>query len=247
VMVFDHHFSPPTEERARILQENRAFARKHGIHLFDCGSGNTHHVGVQHGFIRPGMVVVGSDSHTPVHGTLGCFATGIGNDSHAGTVMPFGKAWFRVPETIQIKLIGTSAPFLQDADLLVAADCTAFATPGFHEKFLPGKDELLAKGRVMSRRPRPWLGLYTVSRDGGGVVVAGMSPIGPARAAGFRQGDVIVRVNGEKVSSREEFYARLWAGGVDQEVQVIVERGGTLEAIRVRPADRYRFFRTADN
>jgi len=56
-----------------------------------------------------------------------------------------------------------------------------------------------------------------------------------------------VRVNGEKVSSREEFYARLWAGGVDQEVQVIVERGGTLEAIRVRPADRYRFFRTADN
>ncbi len=115
------------------------------------------------------------------------------------------------------------------------------------EKFLPGKDELLAKGRVTSRRPRPWLGLYTVSREGGGVVVAGMSPVGPARAAGFRQGDVIVRVNGEKVSSREEFYARLWAGGVDQEVQVIVERGGTLEAIRVRPADRYRFFRTADN
>jgi hypothetical protein len=44
---------------------------------------------------------------------------------------------------IQIKLIGTSAPFLQDADLLVAADCTAFATPGFHEKFLPGKKVLI--------------------------------------------------------------------------------------------------------
>jgi len=44
---------------------------------------------------------------------------------------------------IQIKLIGTSAPFLQDADLLVAADCTAFATPGFHEKFLPGKKLLI--------------------------------------------------------------------------------------------------------
>jgi len=110
VMVFDHHFSPPTEERARILEENRAFARRHGVHLFDCGSGNIHHVGVRNGFVRPGTVVVGSDSHTPVHGTLGCFATGLGNNAHAGMVMPFGKAWFRVPETVRIELTGTLRP-----------------------------------------------------------------------------------------------------------------------------------------
>jgi len=116
VMVFDHHFSPPTEERARILEENRAFARRHGIHLFDCGSGNIHHVGVRHGFVRPGTVVVGSDSHTPVHGTFGCFAAGLGNNSHAATVMPFGKAWFRVPETIQIKLSGQQKPGVAPRD-----------------------------------------------------------------------------------------------------------------------------------
>jgi homoaconitase/3-isopropylmalate dehydratase large subunit len=106
VMVFDHHFSPPTEAQAQVLEENRAFARRHGIHLFDCGSGNIHHVGVRNGFVRPGTVVVGSDSHTPVHGTLGCFAAGLGNNSHAGMVMPFGKAWFRVPETTRIELTG---------------------------------------------------------------------------------------------------------------------------------------------
>jgi 3-isopropylmalate/(R)-2-methylmalate dehydratase large subunit len=117
VMVFDHHFSPPTEEQAKILQENRRFARRHGIHLFDCGQGNTHHVGVRNGFIRPGTVVVGSDSHTPVHGALGCFATGIGNDSHAGTVMPFGKAWFKIPETIQIKLSGSHKPGVTPRDV----------------------------------------------------------------------------------------------------------------------------------
>ncbi len=115
------------------------------------------------------------------------------------------------------------------------------------EKFLPGMDELLAKGRVASRRPRPWLGLYTVPKDGGGLVVAGSSPFGPARAAGLRQGDVIVKFNGESVSSREEFYQRLWQGAVDQEVQVVVQRERGVESITVRPADRYRFYRTSDN
>jgi 3-isopropylmalate/(R)-2-methylmalate dehydratase large subunit len=106
VMVFDHHFSPPTEERARILQENRRFARRHGIRLFDCGSGNIHHAAVHHGLVGPGQVVVGSDSHTPVHGTLGAFATGLGNYSHAALGMPYGKAWLRVPETTAVELAG---------------------------------------------------------------------------------------------------------------------------------------------
>ena len=106
VMIFDHHFCPPSEEGALVLEENRAFARRHAINLFDCGNGNTHHVAFWNGFSRPGTVIVGSDSHTPIHGTVGCFATGIGNDSHAGTVMPFGKAWFKVPDTIQVRLSG---------------------------------------------------------------------------------------------------------------------------------------------
>ena len=110
VMIFDHHFCPPSEESARILQVNRGYAKRWGINLFDCGNGNTHHVGLRNGFIRPGTVVVGSDSHTPVHGAVGCFATGLGNDSHAGTVMPFGKAWFKVPETIQVRLSGIHKP-----------------------------------------------------------------------------------------------------------------------------------------
>jgi 3-isopropylmalate/(R)-2-methylmalate dehydratase large subunit len=117
VMVFDHHFSPPTEERARVLQENRAFARRHGIRLFDCGSGNIHHVAVLNGLVLPGRVVVGSDSHTPVHGTLGAFATGLGNYSHAALGMPFGKAWFRVPETVRIELTGATGPGVTARDV----------------------------------------------------------------------------------------------------------------------------------
>ncbi|MBO0847820.1 MAG: hypothetical protein J2P20_00030 [Pseudonocardia sp.] len=117
VMVFDHHFSPPTERQATVLQRNRAWAAKHGFHLFDCGSGNLHHVLVRRGLVKPGMIVVGSDSHTPVHGALGALAVALGNDSHAGTVLPYGKAWFKVPHTVRIELAGTPWPHVSPRDV----------------------------------------------------------------------------------------------------------------------------------
>jgi S1-C subfamily serine protease len=113
------------------------------------------------------------------------------------------------------------------------------------EQFLAGKDELLARGRVTSRAPRPWLGLYTESGTGG-VLVSGLSPLGPARAAGLRPGDLIVQVNGRQIASREDLYRTLWQAEVDQDVLVTVERPGGRHAITVRPVDRYRFYRTSD-
>lgn len=106
-MVFDHTFSPPDEEQAEILEANREFADRHDIEVFDCGNGNIHHVTLHNDLVEPGSVVVGSDSHTPVHGVLGSFATGVGNNAHAGMVFPDGQCWFKVPETVKIELTGT--------------------------------------------------------------------------------------------------------------------------------------------
>jgi 3-isopropylmalate/(R)-2-methylmalate dehydratase large subunit len=110
ITVFDHQFSPPTEEKAAVLLANREFCYRHGMPLYDCGSGNIHNVAMQNGHIKPGAMVVGSDSHSPVHGVIGCFCASLGNDSYAATVMPFSKAWFKVPETINIDITGQTMP-----------------------------------------------------------------------------------------------------------------------------------------
>jgi S1-C subfamily serine protease len=110
------------------------------------------------------------------------------------------------------------------------------------DKFVAVKDELLSTGRVVSRPPRPWLGLYTIPRDGA-VVIDGFSPIGPAREAGFRRGDRILSVNGVNVGSQEEFYEQLWRGRAGDVVRVAVQREAGVHVIKVQSIDRYRLLR----
>ncbi|MCU1334638.1 MAG: 3-isopropylmalate dehydratase large subunit [Bryobacterales bacterium] len=106
--VFDHTFSPPSQADADVLTEARRFAAKYGIrNVFDSGSGSIHYVIVENGLWAPGNVIIGCDSHTTVYGALGVFSTGVGNNSMAALGYAHGKAWFRVPETIQVVLHGS--------------------------------------------------------------------------------------------------------------------------------------------
>jgi len=107
--VFDHNFSPATEEAARTLHKVRRFAAEHGIkNLFNGGNGSLHHVIIENGLWAPGQVIIGCDSHTPIYGALGVFATGVGNNSMAALGFQHGRAWFRVPSTVQVFLRGTT-------------------------------------------------------------------------------------------------------------------------------------------
>jgi len=109
------------------------------------------------------------------------------------------------------------------------------------EKLLAVKDELLKAGRVVSRRPRPWLGLYTMGEPGR-VVVDGFNESGPARTAGFLRGDLIVGVNGVGVATQEEFYEELWRRQAGDTIDVTVRRDGGVQVISVRSIDRYRLY-----
>jgi S1-C subfamily serine protease len=106
------------------------------------------------------------------------------------------------------------------------------------EYFVAAKDELLKEGRIRSRPPRPWLGLYTVETPQG-LIVAGASPSGPAIEAGFERGDVIMRLNGEKVESQEDFYRKLWNTQIGQSVNIVVLREAKFQIITLRTVDRH--------
>jgi len=107
--------------------------------------------------------------------------------------------------------------------------------------FPPVREALLAQGRP-SRPPRPWLGVRAVAVDGG-VAIAGASPTGPAHAAGLKDGDVIVRVNGDRVADLEDFYRKLWRTPAGSQIELTVYRNGRLDTIALRSTDRYSVFR----
>jgi homoaconitate hydratase family protein len=116
--VFDHNFAPATLEAAEALAAVRRFARKYGIrNVLECGSGSVHHAILEAGLWAPGQIIIGCDSHTPVYGAFGLFATGVGNNSMAALGFAHGLGWFRVPETIQILFHGKTQPGVTARDI----------------------------------------------------------------------------------------------------------------------------------
>src|SRR3989337_1536117 len=88
----------------------REFCWAHGIERFhDVGDhGIIHQLVVERGYVHPGMLVIGSDSHTNMAGALAAFAAGIGVTETAA-VMATGKLWLKVPETLDVRVDGSLA------------------------------------------------------------------------------------------------------------------------------------------
>src|SRR4029453_8745033 len=102
----------------------RAFAREQGLpHFYDVGTerykGVCHIALPEEGHVRPGEVLLGTDSHTCTAGAFGQFATGIGN-TDAGFVMGTGKTWLKVAPTMRFVFPGNVPPYLMAKDLILA-------------------------------------------------------------------------------------------------------------------------------
>lgn len=119
VNVFDHFVPAPTVDAAEHHKKLREVVRELGFkHILGENAGVCHQVLPERGFIKPGMLIVGTDSHTTTYGAFGAASTGIGVTEMA-YVMATGKLWFRVPETILLVLTGTMGPGVTSKDLLL--------------------------------------------------------------------------------------------------------------------------------
>jgi 3-isopropylmalate/(R)-2-methylmalate dehydratase large subunit len=97
----------------------RAFARAHGIHLWEMGDGIGLQLMSESGRCRPGGLVVGADSHSTTFGALNVFGTGIGSSDLAAAMIS-RQVWLRVPETTRVWLEGSLSDGVYAKDIVLA-------------------------------------------------------------------------------------------------------------------------------
>jgi homoaconitate hydratase family protein/3-isopropylmalate dehydratase small subunit len=115
LVVLDHNAPPADAKLATQYQEIRDIVSKQGIKKFyDAGKGICHQIMSYHA--RPGMLIVGSDSHTSTAGAFNSLAAGIDRTESAG-IWKRGETWFRVPESIKISLTGRLKKSVSAKDL----------------------------------------------------------------------------------------------------------------------------------
>lgn len=105
VLIYDHLVPAAVIDDVRHYKEGNGFAAQYGIRYIHRADGICHQLMVEQGYVAPGDVVFGTDSHTTTYGAVGAFATGIGYTEMAA-VLGTGELWVRVPAAIRIEVEG---------------------------------------------------------------------------------------------------------------------------------------------
>ena len=139
VIIFDHRIPAESIRTATTHKRLREFVKKQGIkHFHDIGYGICHQVLLEE-YDKPGMLIVGTDSHTTTHGVVGAFSTGVGATDMA-MVWATGKIWLRVPETMKIVVNGKWPKGVYSKDLIIyligklGVDAANYRAVEFHGK-----------------------------------------------------------------------------------------------------------------
>lgn len=127
VIVLDHVIPAASEKTANNHKKIREFVKRFGIkHFFDIGNGICHQIMVEKGLALPGMLILGSDSHTCSYGAVGCFSSGI-DRTEAASLMLTGETWLKVPQSIKMILTGSldKGVYAKDVILHIIGDISA--------------------------------------------------------------------------------------------------------------------------
>ena len=117
VIIIDHYFPAPTERTAQMHKLIREMAEEFGVNNHLGYAGICHQVMCEKGFVLPGHLILGTDSHTTTYGAFGAASAGIGI-TEMTYVLATGELWMRVPPTIRFDLKGEAGPGLMSKDVL---------------------------------------------------------------------------------------------------------------------------------
>ena len=118
VVINDHIYPPKDSTSANNIRYMSDFAVKDGWDLIPYGEGIEHTLLIENGTIREGMLVAGTDSHTVTAGAAGAMGVGLGSTDTAA-LLSVGRTWFKVPETMLIRVRGNKNRYVVGKDLIL--------------------------------------------------------------------------------------------------------------------------------
>jgi homoaconitate hydratase len=119
VFAIDHDIQNVTPKNLEKYAKIEAFAREHGVDFYPAGTGISHQVMVEQGYVVPGALVVASDSHSNLYGAMAALGTPVVR-TDAASIWATGVTWWQVPKVAKMVLKGNLSPGVTGKDVIIA-------------------------------------------------------------------------------------------------------------------------------
>jgi homoaconitate hydratase len=119
VFAIDHDIQNTSPENLAKYAKIETFAREHGIDFYPAGTGISHQVMVEQGYVVPGSMVVASDSHSNLYGAMAALGTPVVR-TDAASIWATGVTWWQVPPVAKVVLKGKLSPGVVGKDVIIA-------------------------------------------------------------------------------------------------------------------------------
>ena len=118
VLIYDHLVPASQQDDTRHFHVGDVFAAKYGMKNVHRSDGICHQLMTEAGYVKPGNIVFGTDSHTTTYGCVGAFSSGIGYTEMA-SILGTGTMWIKVPETIKVVIDGELPENVMSKDIIL--------------------------------------------------------------------------------------------------------------------------------
>jgi len=119
VFAIDHDIQNVTPKNLEKYANIEKFAGQHGIDFYPAGTGISHQVMVEQGYVVPGAMVVASDSHSNLYGAMAALGTPVVR-TDAASIWATGVTWWQVPKVAKVVLKGRLSTGVVGKDVIIA-------------------------------------------------------------------------------------------------------------------------------